>query len=310
MKKIKLWFTAVCVAVCAFMNISCESTKVVNTEKFQNQTYKLSSINFYTDITLSSKSDALSFFENFPVETVKSELLEKYNIELDLNIFDKEKLADNLKAIVSKNKAGKETLLGWFLQDPESRVENADEIIKKYKKNANISEEDMAAINEAYNHIATIDVNLIINNTAFRGFTMVVNLKNNANEVMHYDYSDEFWAPVHVIADRNTAAKVRFSLYITPTYLIIDNNIIPYAAYAKDNSAEKEGIYIDADKKVTIISTVNDPGVFMLYDPATFYSTKMEATFETNKTYSVKHKVTNRMDMISNWKVEFSFDEK
>ena len=169
----------------------------------------------------------------------------------------------------------------------------------------------MAAINEVYNHIATIDVRVFTQmSNQTKGLTMLVSLINNHDEVMPYAYVDEYWAPVHVTADQATAAKVAFSNAIVPAYIVIDGKIIPYKAYAKDNSADKEGVYIDSGKKVEIVSTVNDPGVFMLYDPCTFYSQKMEATFEAGKTYSVKHKVTNRMATIKNWKVEFSLDEK
>ncbi|MBO7582177.1 MAG: hypothetical protein J6T20_00080 [Treponema sp.] len=309
MKKNKLWLAAVCLAICAFMNISCASTNFAEPEKFQDQSYKLTSINFMSDISITSKDDAVIFFENFPVEALKSALLENYNIDLDENIFDKEKLADNLVALVSKKESGEETILGWSLSDPQARVADADEIIKKYKRNAKISEEDLAAINEVYNHIATLDVKLFtqMSNTT-KGLSMLVNLINNYNEVMPYAYVDEYWTPVHVIADKSTAAKVGFSSAIKPAYIIIDNQIITFAAYAKDNSADKEGVYIDSGKQVTIVTTVNDPGVFMLYDPVTFYSRKIETTFEANKTYSVKHKVTNRMSTISNWDVEFSFE--
>ena len=311
MKKNKLWFASVCIAICAFMNISCASTNLAEPEKFQDQSYKLTSINFVSDISFTSKADALIYFENFPVDTLKAELLEKYNIELDENIFNKDTLADNLVALVSKSAAGEETVLGWSLSDPEARVADADEIIKKYKKNAKISEEDLAAINQVYNHIATLDVRFFTQmaNTT-KGLSMFVNLINNFNEVMPYAYVDEYWTPVHVIADKSTAAKVSFSNAIKPAYIIIDNQIIPFAAYNKDNSADKEGVYIDSGKQVTIVSTVNDPGVFMLYDPVTFYSQKFEATFEPNATYTVKHKVGNRTSTISKWTVEFSVEEK
>ena len=177
MKKNKLWLAALCLAICAFMNISCASAKLAEPEKFQDQSYKLTSINFMSDNSIASKDDALIFFENFPVEALKSALLENYNIELDENIFDKEKLADNLVVLVSKKESGEETILGWSLSDPEVRVENADEIIKKYKKNAQISEEDLAAINEVYNHIATLDVKLFtqMSNTT-KGLSMLVNI--------------------------------------------------------------------------------------------------------------------------------------
>ena len=311
MKKNKLWFAAVCIAICAFMNISCASTNLAEPEKFQDQSYKLTSINFMSDISITSKADAVIFFENFPVESLQAALLEKYNIELDSNIFNKENLADNLVAMVSKTASGEETILGWSLSDPEARVAEADEIIKKYKKNEKISDEDLAAINAIYNHLATLDVKLYTQmSNATKGLSMMVTLINNYNELMPYAYVDEYWTPVHVIADKSTAAKVGFSSAIKPAYIIIDNQIIPFAAYAKDNSADKEGVYIDSGKQVTIVSTVNDPGVFMLYDPATFYSQKLETTFEAGKSYSVKHKVTNRTSTISNWKVEFSFEEK
>ena len=83
-----------------------------------------------------------------------------------------------------------------------------------------------------------------------------------------------------------------------------------FIQHTLNNSADKEGVYIDSGKQITIVSTVNDPGVIMLFDPCTFYSQKLEKTFEAGKAYSVKHKVTNRSATISNWKVEFSVEEK
>lgn len=311
MKKTPLWLAAVCIAFCAFMNISCASTPLADPQNFQNQTYKLTKVNFLSDIQVTTKAEALSFFENLPVENLKAQLLEKYNIELEADIFDKAKLADNLKALVSETKSGEETVLGWYLSDPDFKEDTANEIIKKYKKNEKITEEDLAAVNEIYNHIATVDVRVFAQQANYtKGLSMGVKLINNYNEIMPYAYTDEFWTPVSVIADKATAAKVSFSSAIKPAYLIIDGQIVIYAAYAKDNSADKEGVYIDSGKQVTIVSTVNDPGVIMLFDPCTFYSQKLEKTFEAGKAYSVKHKVTNRSATISNWKVEFSVEEK
>lgn len=311
MKKTPLWLAAACIAFCAFMNISCASTPLADPQNFQNQTYKVAKVNFLSDIQIYTKEDALSFFENLPVESLQAQLLEKYNIELEADLLDKAKLADNLQALVSTSKSGEETILGWYLSAPDFDEDKANEIIKKYKKNEKITEEDLASVNEIYNHIASINVRVTTQQTNYsKGLSMSVMLYNSSDEVMPHAYVDEFWTPVSVIADKATAAKVSFSSAIKPAYLIIDGQIVIYAAYAKDNSADKEGVYIDSGKQVTIVSTVNDPGVIMLFEPCTFYSQKLEKTFEAGKSYSVKHKVTNRSASMSNWKVEFSVEEK
>lgn len=292
MKKTILTLAACLIAVCSFLSVSCVSTGASDPELFIGNTYKLTTITFRTDISVSNKEDALKYVENLPVEEIKQQIFDTYNITLDTTVFNHDYLSENLKAQVATNKAGQETNLGWIVEYPEYEGKTTEEV--------------QALIDGT----AQIVMNLYTMNSYSPGLTVLTGMYNNAKEVLPYAYTDKFWTPVPVTANKETAAILEFSKYIQPAYLIIDDQAVTYAAYSSANSAGNSSIYVDTDKEVKVNTIVNDPGIFMLYDPATFVNCIIEGEYEAGKTYSVKHKVTDRLQVQSKWKVEFEFEEK
>lgn len=290
MKKLSFIMFAGLLALCAFFNVSCLSTGASDPELFRGNSYKLTTISFQSDITIEDEDTALSFIENIPFEAIQNQIFEAYNVSIDAEIFNHDYLAENLKALVSTNKAQEEVILGWAVDNPEKEGK---------------STEELAGLIEG---TAQMTILLYTTNDYYSGLSVLTTVYNNANEVLPYSYRDEYWTPVPVVADKDSAAILSFSKYIKPTYLVIDDQIVMYPAYANDNSAGNGAIYVDTTKDVIIITTVNDPGIMMLYDPVTFFNREIQGEYEAGKTYSVKHKVSDRLQ--KEWKVDFEFEEK
>lgn len=292
MKKTTRIFAVFLIGLCALLNFSCTSTGISDPELFKGNTYTLKIIYFSTDISIEDKETALYFVENLPVQKIAEQIFDTYNITLDTQIFTHDYLSENLKAAVSTNEAGQQTIIGWNIENPDTEGKSVEEAAP------------------FVNGMAKMVISLNTMGAYYNGLNVLTSMFNNANEVLPHLYSDAAWTPVPYKVNKDNAAVLEFSKYIEPSYLIIDDQIVIYSAYHSANSAGNSAVYVDTDKIVKIITKVKDPGIIMLYDPTTFINCEIEGEYKPGKTYSVKHKVTDRLKMQWEWKVNFEIEEK
>ena len=281
MKKINVIILA---GLMALSLSSCASTKInlisaENVETLDSKTFALSTINLRADFFLTEKEQVVNIIKNLPLEKIKDDLLNQYGITLDTAAFSTNDLDSKVGQYVS-NKGVKTGLWTW-----------------ESEKKENTPSASMSVVLKIYN--TTDPMNLSINTA----------LTDSVSNSLNYVYYESNWSPITIIADKNTAATVKFAKHIIPDFVQTKNGIETYKSYYANNAAPDGSVYVDTTYPVIFNASVNDPGVFMAVDPMYFYNTKIKETYESGKSYTINYEVDRSTFSKYDWSIIYSKSE-
>lgn len=247
-----------------------------NVDTLDTKSFTLTSIALRTDFSLSEKQQAANIIKNLPIEKIKADLLETYGITLDTSLFSAKEIEEQTGMATSD----KGSSLGiWMWQNkPEEKIPSGI----------------MTVAIRAYN----------INDPLF--LSVSTSLYDSTGASLAHVYGESNWVSAETIADKKTAAIVKFAKHISPDFVLTKNGIESFAAYKKNNSAGDDGVYVDTTYPVKISATVSDPGVFLVVDPCIVSDAVIDETYESGKTYTITYEVDRSTFSKYNWKIKYS----
>lgn len=250
-----------------------------NVETLDTKSFSLTAITLQSDINITDKKQALDIISKLPIEKIKSDLQETYGITLDTSFFQIKNLESEVGVLVSDK--GKSLDIWAWQHKTEEKIPSG--IMTVGIRYYNINDPMMLSVSTS--------------------------LFDSVGTSLAHIYYENNWASGHTVADKKTAAIVKFAKHIVPDYIIAKDGVETYASYLQNNEAPDGGIYVDTNNPVTIVTTVADPGIFMILDPMTWINASINESYESGKTYTIKYDVDRSTFSKYDWKVNFSKEE-
>lgn len=250
-----------------------------NVETLDTKSFSLTAITLQSDINITDKKQALDIISKLPIEKIKSDLQETYGITLDTSFFQIKNLESEVGVLVSDK--GKSLDIWAWQHKTEEKIPSG--IMTVGIRYYNINDPMMLSVSTS--------------------------LFDSVGTSLAHIYYENNWASGHTVADKRTAAIVKFAKHIAPDYIIAKDGVETYASYLQNNEAPDGGIYVDTNYPVTIVTTVADPGIFMILDPMTWINASINESYESGKTYTIKYDVDRSTFSKYDWKVNFSKEE-
>ena len=251
-----------------------------NVETLDTKSFSLTAITLQSDINITDKKQAVCILSHLPVEQIKLDLEETYGITLDTSFFQIKNLESEVGVLVS-DKGQSLDMWAWQHKTEEKIPSGIMNVGIRYY---NINDPMLLSVSTS--------------------------LFDSVGTSLAHIYYENNWASGHTVADKKTAAIVKFAKHIAPDYIIAKDGVETYASYLQNNEAPDGGIYVDTSYPVSIVTSVSDPGVFLVIDPMSWFNAPINETYESGKTYTLKYEVDRSTFSKYNWKVVFSKEEE
>ncbi len=265
-----------------FVVSSCSTMKKIDFETLETSEFVLTSVSFYAngvgDLSLSSE-DVKTIMTQLPVADIVQEVEVKYGVQVDTSFFEnKELFSSSIKFAEIKGENGEIYHLPNFISSFDTPAKQTMDISFSRTLNSDMMNVDVSL--RIYDEVGT-----------------------KINETSFYKSIDETFLSIPVV-DRQNLAELVLSKSISNASNV---GIYKLSVYRNINGDGDRTIYLEGDKEYTLHCIVEDPGVFMIVDPATFYKTWI-GTLESGKRYELDYKI-NRPFLRDNWNIEWVLTE-
>lgn len=265
-----------------FVVSSCSTMKKIDFETLETSEFVLTSVSFYAngvgDLSLSSE-DVKTIMTQLPVADIVQEVEVKYGVQVDTSFFEnKELFSSSIKFAEIKGENGEIYHLPNFISSFDTPAKQTMNISFSRTLNSDMMNVDVSL--RIYDEVGT-----------------------KINETSFYKSIDETFLSIPVV-DRQNLAELVLSKRISNASNV---GIYKLSVYRNINGDGDRTIYLEGDKEYTLHCIVEDPGVFMIFDPATFYKTWI-GTLESGKQYELDYKI-NRPFLRDNWNIEWVLTE-
>ncbi|MBR5580445.1 MAG: hypothetical protein IKW26_04000 [Treponema sp.] len=280
---------------------SCSTMKKIDFEKLETSEFILSSVSFdafdlvgyslsYSDVDMIMNrlplDDIKIIMSQLPIDEIAHEAEVKYGVKIDTSFFhDKELFLSSIKPDYSSS------------IKTDYTVSSYEQISVPHFK-AELDTGDCQRISILFSRSATkeqmgVDVSLLIYDN-----TGSLVKKTSFNKKI-----DESFLSIPIV-NRQNSAELVLSKRIFKTLNI---GIYKSSEYSKVNGDGEHTIYLEGGKEYFLSGLIEDPGVFMIYDPVTFYATWI-GTLESGKRYELDYKI-NRPFLKKHWNLEWVLTE-
>ncbi len=259
-----------CPMILLVLLTGCSSTSKVKFDDLNSKNFIVDSISLqsYTAI----KQDIPDFISSLPVSEVAGLLEAEYGINIDTDFFaDGEKVKANIK----QASANGNSLPIWNVN---FETENPQRVSITFIRSPNTPKLQVSA-------------------------SLLVYDGDQVSQRTGKEFSLD-WSPYEVIADRETAAILTIGKHIT----VITANDENFTLYEKNNSAGKNAVYIPSGTEYDLLCKIDDPGVFMLFDPATITNIHWKGTLQAGKKYNLSYKMV-RSGSADKWTANWVLEE-
>lgn len=263
---------------------SCSTVKKIDFETLETSEFVLTSVSFYATVVVDSSlsgEDVKTIMSQLPVADIVQEVELKYGVRVDTSFFeDKELFASSIKVAKIERENGEVYHLPNFTSSLDTPARQTMSI--SFSRSPN-------------NDMMGVGVSLMVHDET----------GEKLSETSFNKKIDESFLFIPTV-DRQNSAELVLSKRISKASNV---GIYKLSAYSKINGDGENTIYLEGGKEYSLNCIVEDLGVFMIYDPVTFYKS-WTGTLETGKRYELDYKINRPfMSRIADWTLEWVLTE-